>query len=150
MTNKFSAFSLILFAAVMILPSKAEASLARLIEQLQLCEQQADTVYRLQCFDNIVVALPEPATVAETPVAEKAVAKNEASEAFLNITEMWEYKRGMWKFRLINGEVWRQTEVSSSFPFTTERKYYFQQGMFDAYYLRTPGLNTRIRVKLEH
>ncbi len=133
----------------MLLSSAAEASLSRLIEQLQLCEQETKTVNRLQCFDNIVAALPEPETVAVTPVAEKAVAEKETSEAFLNITEMWQYKRGMWKFRLINGEVWRQTEVSSSFPFAEDRDYYFQKGMFDAYYLRTPGLNTRVRVRLE-
>src|SRR5690554_3674886 len=149
MSYKLSVSSLILFAALIMLPGTAEASLARLIEQLQLCEQQTDTVYRLQCFDNIVAALPEPETVAVTPVASKAVAENESSDAFLNITEMWEYRRGMWKFRLINGEVWRQTEVNSAFPFSGERDYYFQKGMFDVYYLRTPGLNMRARVKLE-
>lgn len=149
MSYKLSVVSLILFAALIMLPGRAEASLARLIEQLQLCEQQADTVYRLQCFDNIVAALPEPETVADTPVAERAVAATESSDAFLNITEMWEYRRGLWKFRLINGEVWRQTEKSTGFPFAEDRNYYFQKGMFDAHYLRTPGLNTRVRVKLE-
>lgn len=129
--------------------SNAEASYARLIEQLQICQQETKTVVRLQCFDNIVAALPEPASVAATPVAEKTVAENENSEAFLTIIEMWEYKRGLWKFRLANGEVWRQSEANTTFPFDKNRNYYFQKGMFDAYYLRTPGLNTRLRVKLE-
>lgn len=149
MTKKLAVLGLILFGVIALFSTAAEASLSRLIEQLQVCEHEADTVHRLQCFDNIVAALPEPETVAVTPVAEKAVSANEESDAFLNVTEMWEYKRGLWKFRLVNGEVWQQTEISTGFPFANDRNYYFQKGMFDAHYLRTPGLNTRVRMKLE-
>lgn len=148
-TMAFNSLATGFICVLLFFSSTAEASYARLIEQLQLCEQETRTVVRLQCFDNIVAALPEPVSVAATPVAEKAVAEHEESEAFLTITEMWEYKRGFWKFRLANGEVWRQSESNTSFPFDKNRHYYFQKGMFDAYYLRTPGLNTRLRVKLE-
>lgn len=148
MSKKFGALGLIVYGIIVLFSSAAEASLSRLIEQLQVCEYEADTGLRLQCFDNIVAALPEPETVAVTPVAEKAVAVDEESDAFLDIADMWEYKRGMWKFRLVNGEVWQQTEISTGFPFETDRNYYFQKGMFEVHYLRTPGLNTRVRMKL--
>ncbi|RUO39804.1 hypothetical protein CWE15_08575 [Aliidiomarina taiwanensis] len=126
----------------------AEASYSRLVEQLQLCKQEADSLHRLRCFDNVAAALPEPETVAATPVADKPVAENEASEDFLRITEMWEYKRNLWKIRLVNGEVWEVIEADSRFPFSMNNNYYLQQGMFGSHYLRTPGLNTRLRIRL--
>lgn len=142
------AVHLALFVVVMAWVSPAEASYSRLVEQLQLCKQEADSLNRLRCFDNIAAALPESETVAETPVAAKPVAANETSENFLSITEMWEYKHNLWKIRLVNGEVWEVTEADSRFPFSMSDNYYLQKGMFGSHYLRTPGLNTRLRIRL--
>lgn len=124
-------------------------TLPSLVEKLQTCEGIEDSLQRLVCFDNIVAALPGSETLAETPVSEDTVDEGEDSEAFLDITEMWQNSRGMWLFRLRNGEVWRQSEVSRGFPFEFGRQYYLQQGIFGAHYLRTPGLNRRVRVVRE-
>src|SRR5690554_1930984 len=148
MGNHQLAVSFALSMIVVAWTAPAEASYSRLVEQLQLCKQESDSLHRLQCFDNIAAALPEAETVAATPVAEKPVAEHEASDDFLPITEMWEYKRNLWKIRLVNGQVWEVIESDSRFPFSMSNHYYLQKGMFGAHYLRTPGLNTRLRIRL--
>lgn len=121
-------------------------TLPSLIGKLQTCKGIEDSLERLVCFDNIVAALPGLETLAETPVSEETVEEGEASEAFLDITEMWQDSRQMWHIRLRNGEVWRQQQRDEGFPFEVGRQYYLQKGMFNAHYLRTPGLNRRVRV----
>ncbi|RTE85761.1 MULTISPECIES: hypothetical protein [Gammaproteobacteria] len=131
-------------------PAQAQSAggetLPSLIEKLQTCKGIEDSLARLVCFDNIVAALPASETLAETPVSEQTVEEGETSEAFLDITEMWQDSRQMWHLRLRNGEVWRQQERDTGFPFEVGRQYYLQKGMFNSHYLRTPGLNRRVRV----
>lgn len=143
--------ALMLFTGVTLLSvgsvnAEEKASIAQLIDELRVCEGVSNALERLVCFDELVKALPTSESVTATPISKRTVAENEESEAFLNIVEMWQNRRGMWLIRLANGEVWRQTEIASAFPFSEDRDYYFQTGMFEAHYLRTPGLNRRVRM----
>lgn len=135
-----------LLCAMSIQASPAN-SYSELVEKLQLCETEQDSLLRLRCYDNISQALPELETIAQTPVTKQAIAAEQPSDDFLQIIEMWQDNRAMWHFRLVNGETWKQTEKRSGFPFEAGRSYYLQEGMLSSYYLRTPGLNARVRVQ---
>ncbi|CUS48131.1 MAG: hypothetical protein HLUCCO02_06120 [Idiomarinaceae bacterium HL-53] len=125
-------------------------TLPSLVEKLQTCRGIDNAIERLVCFDNIVAALPAPESIAPTPMTEGSLNEEDDETQFLDIVEMWQDNRDYWHFKLRNGEVWRQTEFERGFPIESGRKYYIQKGFFNSHFLRTPGLNRRIRVVQEN
>lgn len=70
-------------------------------------------------------------------------------KTYVTIDEAWQNSRGLWFFRLSNGQVWRQQE-SGRFQFNPSARYYIEEGRFlNSYFMGTDGSNRRIRVQFE-
>lgn len=68
---------------------------------------------------------------------------------YVTIDEAWQNARGLWFFRLDNGQVWRQQEAGR-FNYDPNTRYYIEEGRFlNSYFMGTDGSNRRIRVQIE-
>ncbi|RUO73717.1 type VI secretion system-associated protein TagO [Idiomarina seosinensis] len=52
-----------------------------------------------------------------------------------------------WVLTLANGQIWKQTESVTYFPWNDEDTYYIEKGAFNSFYFGREGINRRFRVE---
>ncbi|RUO18965.1 hypothetical protein CWE08_10415 [Aliidiomarina iranensis] len=87
---------------------------------------------------------------AEAERRREEAARNQppSSKTYVSVAEAWQNPRGLWRFRLENGQVWEQTSSESGIRYRENQRYYIEPGAFGSFFLGTDANNRRMRVRL--
>ncbi|EGN75400.1 Protein of unknown function (DUF3121) [Idiomarina sp. A28L] len=86
---------------------------------------------------------------AQQRAAEEAARNQPPSEkTYITIEEAWQSARGLWRFRLDNGQEWHQTSSEAGVRYREGARYYIEPGRFGSYFLGSDDNNRRMRIHL--
>lgn len=165
-------YKTLLGATLFVVASSAGAQQAT----LKQCAEIEDSLERLVCYDNLAKQQqPEKAErkvkekeiakkqkdKGQKPVEQRADDSSEQSfgmehkekeegeldrvEVEVASKEQGPYEK--WKIVLSNGQVWKQTDSQSYFPWDENSVYYIERGAFNSFFFGREGSNRRLRVQ---
>ena len=139
-----------------------------LTSALTECRGIESALERLDCYDRVTRDLDgvqtDTSTVEPAPAAsqsrESATAQSESdnfgrehrgvehadTKRYVEIAEVWQNPRGLWRFRLADGAEWHQVQ-SGYFDYQEDGHYYIERGMLNSFRLLRDGSNRHIRVR---
>lgn len=88
------------------------------------------------------------AAEAERRNAEAARNQPPSEKTYITIDEAWQSARGLWRFRLDNGQEWHQTSSEGGVRYREGVRYYIEPGSFGSYFLGSDDNNRRMRIRL--
>ncbi|RUO36787.1 hypothetical protein CWE13_08020 [Aliidiomarina shirensis] len=88
------------------------------------------------------------AAEAERRNAEAARNQPPSDKTYITINEAWQNARGLWRFRLDNGQEWHQTSSEGGVRYREGMNYYIEPGSFGSYFLSSDDNNRRMRIRL--
>lgn len=88
------------------------------------------------------------AAEAERRSSEAARNQPPSEKTYITVVEAWQNARGLWRFRLDNGQEWHQTSSEGGVRYREGVNYYIEPGSFGSYFLSSDNNNRRMRIRL--